>query len=91
VKEYLKAIVIIIICLAVLLPLASTEPDGLEKVAETFNVEEHEPAWGGLMPDYTIPSISNSYLSTLLAGILGFLIVLGIAFVLGKTITKRNS
>lgn len=90
-KKYLKALILILIALAILIPLASNAPDGLERVAETLQIEEHEPLWGGLMPDYSLPIIENTYLSTLLAGILGVLLVLAIGFLLGTSIGKPKN
>ena len=87
-KGYVKALILILVCLAVLIPFVSSDPDGLEKVAETLGIEETESISAGLMPDYTVPTIENSYLSTLVAGILGVFLVLGAALVLGKTIAK---
>ena len=87
-KGYVKALILIFVCLAVLIPFASSDPDGLEKVAETLGVEETESPSAGPMPDYTVPTIENSYLSTLVAGILGVFLVLGAALVLRKTIAK---
>jgi hypothetical protein len=89
-RGYLKASITILICLAVLIPLASEFPDGLEKVVETFQIEEHEPFWNGLMPDYTLPTIENKYVSTLLAGVFGFFLVLGAAFAIGLAATKPS-
>jgi hypothetical protein len=89
-KKYLIVSVLILVCLTVLIPFASEYPDGLETVAETFGVKEHEPVWKGLMPDYTLPTVDNPYLSTLLAGIFGVLIVLGVALLLGIAITKPD-
>ena len=89
-KRYFKALILILVCLAVLVPFASNAPDGLEKVAETFGIEEHEPVWKGLMPDYSLPTIDNPYASTLLAGIFGIFLVLGFAFMLGTAISKPN-
>ena len=89
-KRYIKALILILACLAVLIPLASSDPDGLEKVAETLGIEEAESTPTGLMPDYTVSAIENSYLSTLVAGVLGVFVVLGATLVLGKTITKPN-
>ncbi|MEM3459559.1 MAG: PDGLE domain-containing protein [Candidatus Bathyarchaeia archaeon] len=88
-KGYLKALILTLVCLAILIPFASNAPDGLESVAETLGIEKHEPIWSGLMPDYSIPAIDNPYLSTLLAGIAGVFLVLGVTFLLGKTITKK--
>ncbi len=89
-KRYIKALILILVCLAVLIPLASSDPDGLEKVAETLGVEETESTFAGLMPDYTMSSIENSYLSTLAAGILGVFLIMGAAVVLGIAIKKPN-
>jgi cobalt/nickel transport protein len=90
VKAYIKVIILTLICLAVLTPLASDFPDGLEKVAETLGIEEHDPAWKGLMPDYTLPTIDNPYISTFVAGTFGVFLVLGVAFILGIVITKSS-
>lgn len=89
-KAYIKAIILTLICLAVLTPLASDFPDGLEKVAETLGIKEHDPAWKGLMPDYTLPTIDNPHISTFVAGTFGVFLVLGVAFILGIVITKPS-
>ncbi|MGB9676518.1 MAG: PDGLE domain-containing protein [Candidatus Bathyarchaeales archaeon] len=87
-RGYLKALITILVCLAVLIPFASEFPDGLEKVVETFQIEEKEPIWNGLMPDYTLPTIENQYASTLLAGVCGFFLVLITAYAIGFAATK---
>ena len=86
-----KLIVIcgIMVFLAVFIPLASSNPDGLERVVETFGVEENAPLWSGLMSNYAIDAIANSYVSTLLAGALGTLLVLAAAFLLGKAMSSK--
>jgi len=89
-KQHLKALILTMAFLSILLPLASNAPDGLERVAQTFGIEEQEPIWRGLMPDYALPTIENPYLSTLLAGTFGVLLVLGIAFIVGMAIAKPN-
>jgi ABC-type sulfate transport system permease component len=92
-KKHLFAVVSIIVFLVVFLPLASSSPDGLEKVALSFGAQEHENIWAGLMADYTIASTSNSYVSTLMAGIFGIFIVLLTGLLLSKAIspkTKKN-
>ncbi|MEM3627888.1 MAG: PDGLE domain-containing protein [Candidatus Bathyarchaeia archaeon] len=86
----LKALIIILVCLVVLIPFASEFPDGLETVVKTFQIEEGEPYWNGLMPDYTLPTIENQYASTLLAGICGFFLVLMTAYTIGLAVTKPN-
>lgn len=90
-KTHFKALLLILACLAVLLPFASEFPDGLETVAENLGIEEQEPLWKGLMPDYTLPPIKNPYISTLAAGIFGVFLVFCTTFMLGKAIAKPES
>jgi hypothetical protein len=87
-KEHLKALILILACLAVLTPFASNAPDGLERVTETLGMGEHPPMWRGLMPDYSLPTIENPYISTLLAGAFGTLLVLGVAYMVGVAVAK---
>ncbi|MCX6035011.1 MAG: PDGLE domain-containing protein [Chloroflexi bacterium] len=66
--------------LAVLSPLASAHPDGLEWVAEQkgFLDAARAPLYQ-IIPDYAFPGISNAALATIVAGILGMLLVFGVA------------
>ncbi|HJW65849.1 MAG TPA: PDGLE domain-containing protein [Candidatus Bathyarchaeia archaeon] len=89
-KRYLAATVLLIVFLSVLIPFASSNPDGLEKVAASLGVEP-QPIWSGFMPDYSVEAFNNPYASTLAAGILGTIIVLSAASILGYTITKRST
>ncbi len=88
-KGYIKALILILFCLAVLIPFASSDPDGLEKVADTMCIKETESISGALMPNYTISVVEMEYGSTLIAGVVGVLLVFGTAFILGKLVGKR--
>jgi cobalt/nickel transport system permease protein len=71
--------------LALLSPLASTNPDGLEWVAEQQGFAHM--AQGGLyqiIPDYLLPGISNEALATIAAGVIGALVVFGATAAVGK-------
>ena len=89
-NKQVALIVSILVFLAVFIPLASSSPDGLEQVVETFGVEEHTPFWNGIMSDYAIAAIADPYVSTLLAGIFGTFMVLLAGFLLGKVISPKN-
>jgi hypothetical protein len=70
-------------------PLASSEPDGLEKVAENEGfIAEAEDAPYEVIADYVLPWVDNEDLGTILGGIIGVLIVgtiaLTAAFVLWR-------
>ncbi len=75
---------IIALALAVLSPLASSYPDGLEWVAEQqgFIGLAQSPLYE-LIPDYVFPGIGNEVLATIVAGVFGtvlvFLVALGLA------------
>ncbi len=89
-KKFLIAAIIIVIFLVVLIPFASSNPDGLEKVVITYGAQEHQSIWNGIMADYSFFSIGNQYLSTLLAGIFGVVAVLVASLVLSKVMTSNN-
>jgi len=70
-------------------PFASSEPDGLEKVAENEGfIKEAEDAPYEVIADYVLPWVDNEDLGTILGGIIGVLIVaviaLAAAFVLWR-------
>jgi hypothetical protein len=90
-NKRLAVIAAIIVFLAVFIPLASSSPDGLERVVENFGVAEQTPLWNGVMTDYAIAAIGNPYVSTVLAGIFGTMMVLLAGLLLGKTLTPKNN
>jgi len=78
------------VLLAVISPIASAHPDGLEWVAEQqgFLGRAQTPLYD-LMPDYLLPGISNEALATVLAGIVGVGLVL--MATLGVAVGRRRS
>jgi hypothetical protein len=89
-NKRLAAIAAILVFLAVFIPLASSSPDGLERVVENFGVPEQEPFWNGFMSDYAIAAIADPYISTLVAGVFGTFMVLLAGFLLGKVLSPKN-
>ena len=83
---------VIALVLAVLSPLASAQPDGLEWVAaqQGFLGRAEAPIYE-LIPDYLIPGVSNDALATILAGIVGTLLVLGVALAVAHSRRNRQS
>ncbi len=70
---------------ALLAPLASPHPDGLERVAEDIGfIERAQDAPYTIIPDYVLPGIPNEALATIAAGVLGTLIVAGVAFAVAR-------
>ena len=68
-------------------PFASEWPDGLERVAETlgFAGRAAPPLAGSPLPDYALPGISAGW-GTAVAALVGTLVVLMLALVLGRVL-----
>jgi cobalt/nickel transport system permease protein len=68
---------------------ASSAPDGLERVAaESGFIDRALDPFYTLLPDYTIPFVSNPTLSGILAVVLGTVVVFGLALVLGRALRR---
>jgi cobalt/nickel transport protein len=89
-KKALSAIALVLVGLVVLLPFASSSPDGLEKVTQTFGMQQQTSMWEGLLPDYSVAMLGNGYASTLLAGIFGVIVVFVASLLFGKVMVSKN-
>lgn len=84
----------LIVALVVVLfaPFASGHPDGLEWVAETTGfLGRAQDAPYTLLPDYTLPGVANASLSTILAGLLGALVVAGVAYGISRLAQRARA
>lgn len=72
-------------------PLASPEPDGLERVAEDqgFIEQAQDPSYT-ILPDYTIPFIQNEALTTIAAGVIGVLVVAAVGYGAARLTAKSH-
>jgi cobalt/nickel transport protein len=92
-KDRNLIIVAVIICLAlaVLSPLiASSNPDGLERSAEQIGITEESGSYHAPLADYTVPIFGNGPYSGIVALIIGFLIVLGLGYVIALILKRRK-
>lgn len=79
------------LALVMLSPLASTSPDGLEKVAEDKGfLDKAAGPLVKVIPDYLMPGISNQAASTIVAGLIGVLIFFGLTYVLSRLLRARS-
>ena len=83
---------LIALALAIASPLASAHPDGLEWVAEQkgFLDFAQGPIYE-IIPDYVLPGVSNQVLATILAGIIGVILVFSIALAVAYSRRNRQS
>ena len=80
---------LIIACLS---PLASSSPDGLERVAENKGFLDR--AWEALytvIPDYVFPGISNESLATIIAGLVCVFILFGLGYGAARLLKSRGN
>jgi cobalt/nickel transport system permease protein len=81
----------LVIALVVVLfsPLASGDPDGLERVAEDLGfIGQGFEAPYEILPDYTIPGLGETGLSTIMAGAIGALVVAVLVIGLGRMLRR---
>jgi hypothetical protein len=77
--------------LALVSPLSSGSPDGLEKVAEDkgFIEKANNPPFQ-IIADYVFPGIGNEALATILAGLLGTAFIFGAVYGIGRLVRSRQ-
>ena len=89
-KWWLIALVFCLV-LATISPLASSSPDGLEKVAEDKGfIGAAGEAPFEIVADYVFPGIENEAVATILAGWLGTLLLFAITYGLAWLIKSRR-
>ena len=81
--------IIATIVVVLLSPFASGDPDGLERVAEDLGfLETSQSAPFEILPDYTLPFLGETDISTIVAGIVGAVFLLGLILLLGRNLRK---
>jgi PDGLE domain len=86
---WVAGLAIAVIIVIVLAPLASPDPDGLEAVAAEHGfLADAKVALYSIIPDYTVPGVSDPTVSTVLAGLVGVAIVAGFVWLLGRYLAR---
>jgi hypothetical protein len=88
---WVAGLAIAALVVVVLAPLASPDPDGLERVAEEQGfIERARDAIYSVFPDYHLPFIEDPVLSTIAAGLVGIALVFGAMWLLGRVLARRR-
>lgn len=88
-KEILIGLIIALLVVVFLSPLASSSPDGLERVAEDkafIDKAQGKELIKSPIPDYVMPGIANETLAGISAGIIGTLLTFAIMFAAARII-----
>jgi cobalt/nickel transport protein len=92
-KEIILGLIIAVVIAVFLSPLASSWPDGLERVACNLGFIERgaqAPVMKAPMPDYIFPGLKNEMLATAISGLIGTLMMFGIGYALARLLKKRK-
>ena len=74
----------------VLAPLASSDPDGLERVAiDSGFAEQGTEAAFEILPDYSVPLLGDGPFSLIVAGLIGVALIFSAMWLLGRAIANR--
>ena len=88
---WVAGVVIVALVVVVFAPLASRDPDGLERVAADQGfIDRASNFFSGILAGYGIPGISDPTVSTIVSGLIGVAIVLVIMFALGRVLARRR-
>lgn len=72
-------------------PMASGNPDGLERVAEDLGfLNQGLESQFRIFPDYTIPIFGDTPLSSVLAGIVGAVVIAGLIILVGRNLRRKG-
>jgi cobalt/nickel transport system permease protein len=87
---WLAGLALAALVVVVLAPLASSDPDGLERVAiDAGFAEQGTAAAYEILPDYSVPILGDGPLSLVLAGLIGILAIVAAVWFIGRLLTRR--
>ena len=89
-KGWIIAGLAISLVVVLLSPFASADPDGLNRVAEDLGFINAATSGTGPLTGYVVPFLANASISKIAAGALGVLVVLGLTFFAGRTLSVNR-
>lgn len=89
---WVAGVAIAALVVVVLAPLASRDPDGLERVAADQGfIDRASNFFSGILSGYEIPGIGDPAVSTIVSGLIGVAIVVGVMYLLGRLLARRRA
>ncbi len=93
-KGIFMVLLVSLVIAAFLSPLASSNPDGLERVAEDkgfIHLSEGKEVVKAPMPDYVVPGVKNETIAGSIAGVVGTILTFGAMYGIGKLYIMKKS
>jgi cobalt/nickel transport system permease protein len=89
-RNWIYAGGLIALFVVLLSPFASSDPDGLERVAMDLGfINAGQSAPYSILPDYTLPFLGETAISTIMAGIIGVIVVGAVIMLIGRGIRAK--
>lgn len=87
----LAALALAVIVVAAAAIWASADPDGLERVAEDIGfIGAGKDSPFSIIADYVFPGLDGP-MATIVAGIIGVVVLFGIVWLIGKALARRRT
>ncbi|HSO13271.1 MAG TPA: energy-coupling factor ABC transporter permease [Anaerolineales bacterium] len=90
-RGWVIAGVVISLIVVLLSPLASADPDGLNRVAMDLGFISTAQSGSGPLAGYSTPFLANASASKIVAGMIGALVMLTLAFFVGRFLQRKSS
>ena len=90
-RGWIGAGVLVALLVVLISPLASANPDGLNRVAIDLGFIHTAQTGGGPFAGYSIPLLASTPLARILAGALGVAAVLGVGLLIGRSLQRRHT
>jgi ABC-type Fe3+ transport system permease subunit len=88
---WIAGIAIAALVVIILAPLASRDPDGLQRVAKDQGfIGQAQNVVSGLLSGYAIPGVNDPVISTILSGLAGLAIVFVAIVLVGRLLARRR-
>jgi len=88
-RAWIPAGVLVSLAVVLISPLASTDPDGLNRVAMDLGFLERAQEASGPLAGYTFPLLASDSLGKIAAGLIGLLVALALAFLIGRLLNRK--
>lgn len=89
-RAWIPAGLLVSLAVVLISPLASADPDGLNRVAMDLGFIERAQDVNGPLAGYTFPLLASGSLGKIAAGVIGLLVALALAFLIGRLLNRRT-
>jgi cobalt/nickel transport system permease protein len=89
-RSWILAGLLVVLMVVLVSPMASVDPDGLNRVAMDLGFMPAAQSGPGPLAGYAIPFLGKNAASRIAAGAIGAMVVLGLALLAGRTLRKKS-